>query len=66
MADDADIVFIEQTAFVIFLWFGVSGVLEHFLTSVSKDIRIIVYCSLIVVSCCYLYVRGHTKKLASL
>ena len=60
-----DLIFMEQTAFVIFLWFGVSGILEHFLASASKASRILIYCSLIVVSCSYLYARGHTKKLAS-
>ena len=63
---DPDLAFAEQTAFVIFLWVGVWGLIEHVLESVSTKTRIFVYCSLVVVSCCLLYVRGHTKKLASL
>jgi hypothetical protein len=66
MADPADIIFAEQTAFIIFLWVGVWGLMEHALSSVSSQVRIFVYCSLVVVSCSYLYARGHTKKLASL
>jgi hypothetical protein len=63
---NADLIFAEQTGFVIFLWMGVWGLMEHFLASVSTNTRILVYCSLVVVSCCLLYARGHTKKLASL
>lgn len=63
---NADVAFAEQTAFVIFLWVGVWGLMEHGLSTVSKNVRITVYCVLVVVSCSFLYVRGHTKKLASL
>ena len=63
---DPDVAFAEQTAFVIFLWVGVWGLIEHVLESVSTKVRIFIYCSLVVVSCCLLYARGHTKKLASL
>ena len=63
---NADVAFAEQTAFVIFLWVGVWGLMEHGLSTVSKNVRVTVYCVLVVVSCSLLYVRGHTKKLASL
>ena len=62
---DADVAFVEQTAFVIFLWVGVWGLIELCLTVVSKNVRIIIYCALILFSSCALYLRGHTKKLAS-
>jgi len=62
----ADLAFVEQTVCMIFLWAGVWGLMEHVLTSVSKNMRIIVYCLLVLFSSCALYMRGHTKKLASL
>jgi hypothetical protein len=63
---DADVAFVEQTAFVIFLWVGVWGLIELCLTVVSKNARIIIYCLLVLFSSCAVYLRGHTKKLASL
>jgi len=63
---NADVAFVEQTIFMIFLWAGVWGVMEHCLLSISTNMRLVIYCTLIVVSCAFLYVRGHTKKLASL
>jgi len=63
---EADIAFVEQTLFMIFLWAGIWGLMEHGLTTLSKNVRLIVYCVLILFSCCALYLRGHTKKLVSL
>jgi bacteriorhodopsin len=63
---DPDLAFVEQTTFIIFLWVGVWGLIEHGLSSVSATVRTIVYCVLVVASCYMLYTRGHTKKLACL
>lgn len=59
-----DLAFMEQTLFVVFLWIGVWGLIENHLESMTKHSRTIVYVGLIIVSCFFLYIRGHTKKLA--
>jgi len=63
---NADLIFIEQTLFVIFLWAGAYGLIDHWLSHVSKNTRVIIYSLLVLGSCSFLYARGHTKKLASL
>jgi hypothetical protein len=63
---NADLAFVEQTLFQIFLWIGLWGLVELSLTRSSVLTKVLIYVLLIVGSFHFLYLRGHTTKLACL
>ena len=62
--NSADVVFIEQTLFVIFLWIGAWGLTDLVLTHASTTSKAILYSGFIVLSLVFLYLRGHASKMA--
>jgi len=63
---DADLAFVEQTLFQIFLWIGLWGLVELSLTKSSVFCKGLVYTLFVVASFYFLHLRGHAAKLASL
>jgi hypothetical protein len=58
--------FIEQTLFVIFLWIGIWGLVDLYLDDhVSRGSRISIYIVFILISFVFLFLRGHTHRLAA-
>ena len=58
--------FVEQTLFIIFLWIGIWGLVDLFLDeNASRESRINIYVVFILISFVFLYLRGHTYRLAS-
>jgi len=58
--------FVEQTLFIIFLWIGIWGLVDLFLDeNMSRESRIKIYVMFILISFVFLYLRGHTHRLAS-
>ena len=58
--------FIEQTLFVIFLWIGIWGLIDLYLDeNVSRGSRISIYIVFILISFVFLFLRGHTSRLAA-
>ena len=58
--------FIEQTLFVIFLWIGIWGLVDLYLDdNVSRGSRIRIYIVFILISFVFLFLRGHTHRLAA-
>jgi hypothetical protein len=58
--------FIEQTLFIIFLWIGIWGLVDLYLDHhCTRESRINVYIVFILISFLFLYLRGHTSRLAS-
>jgi len=58
--------FVEQTLFIIFLWIGIWGLVDLFLDeNASRESRIKIYVVFILISFVFLYLRGHTHRLAS-
>jgi len=62
--NSADVVFIEQTMFVIFLWIGTWGLTDLILTHASTMSKAILYSGFIALSLVFLYLRGHSAKMA--
>ena len=63
---NADLAFIEQTLFQIFLWIGLWGLVELSLTKSSVFSKGLVYTLFVAASFYFLHLRGHAAKLASL
>jgi hypothetical protein len=61
------ILFIEQTLFIIFLWVGIWGIVDVILdhTHRTPEDRIKIYTVFILISFLFLYLRGHTHRLAA-
>jgi hypothetical protein len=58
--------FIEQTLFIIFLWIGIWGLVDLYLDNhATRESRINVYIVFILISFLFLFLRGHTTRLAS-
>lgn len=62
--NNADVVFIEQTLFLIFLWIGAWGLTDLVLTHASVRTKVILYSGFLVLSLVFLYLRGHAAKMA--
>jgi hypothetical protein len=63
---NGDLFFIEQTLFIIFLWIGIWGLVDLYLEDhASRKSRISLYIAFILISFLFLYLRGHTSRLAS-
>ena len=63
---NGDLFFIEQTLFIIFLWIGIWGLVDLYLDHhATRESRINVYIVFILISFLFLYLRGHTSRLAS-
>ena len=58
--------FIEQTLFIIFLWIGIWGIVDVIMDHTHKTPhdRIKIYIVFILISFLFLYMRGHTSRLA--
>jgi len=63
---NADVIFLEQTLFMIFLWLGIWGISERILSHASPNSKTLLYGSFVVLSLVFLYLRGHTSRLACL
>jgi hypothetical protein len=58
--------FVEQTLFIIFLWIGIWGLVDLYLDhNASRESRASVYIVFILISFVFLYLRGHTHRLAA-
>jgi hypothetical protein len=63
---NGNLYFIEQTLFVIFLWIGIWGLVDLYLDHhASRESRISIYIVFILVSFVFLFLRGHTSRLAA-
>jgi hypothetical protein len=63
---NGNLYFIEQTLFVIFLWIGIWGLVDLYLEEhASRKSRIIIYIVFILISFVFLFLRGHTQRLAA-
>jgi hypothetical protein len=64
---NGDLCFIEQTLFMIFLWIGIWGLVDVILDHQNQtyESRIKIYIFFIFISFFFLYLRGHTSRLAS-
>ena len=63
---NGNLYFIEQTLFVIFLWIGIWGLVDLYLDHhASRESRISIYIVFILVSFVFLFLRGHTNRLAA-
>lgn len=64
---NGDLCFIEQTLFMIFLWIGIWGIVDVVLDHQHQtyESRIKIYIIFIFISFFFLYLRGHTSRLAS-
>jgi hypothetical protein len=61
---NADVAFLEQTLFMIFLWLGIWGNTELILAHATVSSKALMYAAFIIISLVFLYLRGHTTKLA--
>ena len=64
---NSQLFFVEQTLFIIFLWIGIWGIVDVMLDHshrTSED-RIKIYIVFILISFVFLYLRGHTSRLAA-
>jgi len=63
---NGNLYFIEQTLFVIFLWIGIWGLVDLYLDHhASRESRISIYIVFILISFVFLFLRGHTNRLAA-
>lgn len=63
---NSNLYFIEQTLFVIFLWIGIWGLVDLYLDHhASRESRISIYIVFILISFVFLFLRGHTNRLAA-
>jgi len=63
---NGNLYFIEQTLFVIFLWIGIWGLVDLYLEEyASRKSRISIYIVFILISFVFLFLRGHTQRLAA-
>lgn len=64
---NGNLYFIEQTLFVIFLWIGIWGIIDIVLdhTHRTTEDRIKIYIVFILISFLFLFLRGHTNRLAA-
>jgi len=62
----ADLIFVEQTLFQVFLWVGLWGLVELSLAKSTVLTKMLVYLFFTIGSFYFLYLRGHMPKLASL
>jgi len=63
---NGNLYFIEQTLFIIFLWIGIWGIVDVILdhTHRTTEDRIKIYIMFILISFLFLFLRGHTNRLA--
>ena len=63
---NGNLYFIEQTLFVIFLWIGIWGLVDLYLDHhASRKSKITIYIVFILISFVFLFLRGHTSRLAA-
>ena len=63
---NGNLYFIEQTLFVIFLWIGIWGLVDLYLEDyASRKSKISIYIVFILISFVFLFLRGHTNRLAA-
>jgi len=63
---NGNLFFVEQTLFIIFLWIGIWGLVDLYLDHHStRESRFKIYIVFILISFLFLYLRGHTSRLAS-
>ena len=63
---NGNLYFIEQTLFVIFLWIGIWGLVDLYLEDyASRKSKISIYIVFILISFVFLFLRGHTSRLAA-